>query len=180
MSTASFNPYAPPRADSDPLAEENPNELMRASRGQRFVAAFLDGLLYLPFVGLGVYFGVSHLGAAGQTVSQKLQMQALVLPISIVQWVLIARTGQSLGKRWTRIKIVKMDNSPIDFVSGVLLRNWLLYLVPAIVGVFVSGAESASGLISLADILCIFGAAHRCLHDYLAGTKVVSLPGAFE
>jgi uncharacterized RDD family membrane protein YckC len=63
------------------------------------------------------------------------------------------------------IKIVKMDGSPCGFVSGVLLREIVL-----------SGAgfiPFIGKVIGLVDAVMIFGDQRRCLHDQLAGTKVV-------
>jgi uncharacterized RDD family membrane protein YckC len=44
------------------------------------------------------------------------------LGVLLLQAYLVTTTGQSIAKRWFRIKIVKVDGSPVNFVSGVLLR----------------------------------------------------------
>jgi uncharacterized RDD family membrane protein YckC len=181
MSTLSneINPYAPPSADSDVAGEAvDGTELFRATRGQRFVAALLDGILYIPFIGVAMFFLFNDLQSGTEKEMAALKMQAFVLPLAALQWYLIVRTGQTLGKRWTRLKILRTDGRPVDFVSGVLLRNWVLYLVPMILSILVSGSEQVTSLVSLVDVLMIFGAAHRCLHDYIAGTMVVQLPGS--
>src|SRR4051794_30205895 len=48
-----------------------------------------------------------------------------LLTLHIYQFSLIARTGQSLGKRWLRIEIVGTDGSPPGWLRGVLLRTLL-------------------------------------------------------
>ena len=61
------------------------------------------------------------------------------LPLSICQWTLIARTGQSLAKRWLGIRIVKVDGSPVNFASGVALRVWIpqvILYIPIVGGLF--------------------------------------------
>ena len=78
----------------------------------------------------------------------------------------VSTTGQTLAKKWLAIRVVKIDDTPVNFVSGVLLRGilpWFLGIIPYLGFVF-----------SLTDALFIFGEQRRCLHDLLAGTKVVT------
>ena len=90
-----------------------------------------------------------------------------VLAIAAVQWYLIATSGQTVGKKLVGVKIVKTTGEDVNFVSGVILRAW----VPAVIG-WVPFVGSIFGLV---NILFIFGAEHRCLHDMIAGTKVISV-----
>jgi uncharacterized RDD family membrane protein YckC len=172
-----LNPYAPPSADFDPGVALDDGQLLRATRSQRWWAAFLDGLLYVPLLIVGGFVIVaSQINLVADRLQFTLTLQACLLPLALYQWILIARTGQSLGKRWTRIKIVRTNGKPVDFVSGVVLRHWILYGVPLLVSLVLPSAESLPTFVSLVDVLFIFGLAHRCLHDYLAGTQVVALP----
>jgi uncharacterized RDD family membrane protein YckC len=95
----------------------------------------------------------------------------MVLAFSIYQWYLIATTGQTLAKRWLGIMIVRTDGSPCGFVNGVLLRNWVIY-------VLLSFLPFVNYLVWLIDALMIFGDERRCLHDHIAGTRVVVAPKA--
>jgi hypothetical protein len=52
------------------------------------------------------------------------------LGIAIYQWILISRTGQSLGKKWTGIRIERIDGSPYHLRNRRGLRNW----VPKVMG----------------------------------------------
>ena len=80
------------------------------------------------------------------------------------QWYLVATTGQSLAKRWFGIKIVRLDGSLPGFVNGVLLRSWVLHALNAV-----------CNFVGLIDALMIFGEQSRCLHDLIAGTKVIKI-----
>jgi uncharacterized RDD family membrane protein YckC len=111
--------------------------------------AFFRGFLAS---GLGMAAGVAYLALVG------------------LQAYLIATTGQSIGKRWFKIKIVKLDGSQVNFVTGVLVRQWLITLLQYIPGI--------GSVTSLIDVLFIFRADRRCIHDFLAGTKVIQLKGA--
>jgi uncharacterized RDD family membrane protein YckC len=161
-----FNPYAPPSAAAQGPGWAQGFGLTQelASLGSRFVAKLLDGLLYFGVVlviGLpSTAFGFDEFGAG---------LVALTwIGLAIYQWVLIATTGQTLGKKWMGIRIVKLDGSPVDFVSGVLLRIWALYGLTCVGSLIMIG-----GLLPLVDALMIFGDERRCLHDHLASTKVI-------
>jgi uncharacterized RDD family membrane protein YckC len=86
-----------------------------------------------------------------------------IIGIFIYQVYLLTTKGQSIGKQAVHIKIVKIDTGQNGgFVPNVLLReivNYVFGLVP---------------LYSLIDILFIFRDDQRCIHDLLAGTRVVN------
>ena len=87
------------------------------------------------------------------------------LVLYVYQCQLVATSGQSLGKRWKRIRIVREDGTPPGFWRGVVLRSWLLTpfrFIPML-----------GNVVSLLDALMIFGAGNRCLHDRIAGTRVI-------
>lgn len=168
------NPYAPPTTDTDAAiwpTQQSGDEPILADRGTRLGAAILDGLLYLACAIPGIVIAtMAGIGGYGQDrVYAAIGLAFIfILPLAIFQWYRIATTGQSLAKKWLRIRIVKMDNSPVDFVSGVLLRVWVPQIIFSVVNAVVS-----VNIVGLADALWIFGNSRRCLHDYIAGTKVV-------
>jgi uncharacterized RDD family membrane protein YckC len=169
------NPFAPPTADVDfgyqgLLASE---EMALADRSVRLGAAMLDGLLtivaMIPAIVVGVSAGTVREESNLWLFRSMINGTGLITAVSwvallVYQAYLVSTTGQSLGKRWTHIKIVKMDGSPVNFVSGVLLRSWLVALVQAV---------PFLKFVALIDPLLIFRADRRCLHDHIAGTKVI-------
>ena len=79
-------------------------------------------------------------------------------------WLLSAR-GQTLGKRAVGLKIVRADDGGEGgFLRNVALRSlvgrWLLAIVP---------------FYWIADSLFVFRGDGRCVHDLIAGTRVVAL-----
>jgi uncharacterized RDD family membrane protein YckC len=88
-----------------------------------------------------------------------------MLGLFIYQWVLISRTGQSLGKKWTGIRIELLAGGAVSFTTGVVLRNW----VPKFIGI----VPYLGMLFQLVDVLFIFRDDRRCIHDLIAGTRVV-------
>ena len=87
--------------------------------------------------------------------------------IGLIAWncVLLARNGQTIGKKASNIRIVRSDGSDAGFARLFFLRMmlfWALNAVPFIGPVF-----------SLVNILFIFREDRRCIHDLLADTMVV-------
>ena len=65
-----------------------------------------------------------------------------------------------------RVRIVRADDGGNPgFLGAVVLRNMVRHVLIAV--------PVLGGLFALADILAIFGEERRCLHDRIAGTKVV-------
>ncbi len=156
MSTG-FNPYSPPEAEIG--AATGVVERPLASRAQRFVANLIDGLLYVPLVLL-----LPLLEQGGEPVL--LLVVLLAGALTVYQWYLTATTGQTLGKSWVGIRIVRNDGTPVNFASGVILRSWLVQ--------FIATVPLVGTLFAVVNVLCIFNEERRCLHDYIAGTKVVT------
>ncbi|HEX2569383.1 MAG TPA: RDD family protein [Polyangia bacterium] len=167
------NPYAPPTSDVDAGVQTDlSGSQVPADRGTRLAARMLDGLLYIPALFPGAiltflfFVAASDSKPAGAVIAGMAVCAMGWLGLSIYQWSLISRTGQSLGKRWLRIRIVRVDGRPVDFTSGVILRSWVPFLIGLIPYVGI--------LFGLIDSLCIFSSERRCLHDGIAGTKVIA------
>jgi uncharacterized RDD family membrane protein YckC len=184
--------YSPPGSDVNAGVKGGGQGFELAERGTRLWAITIDGLLVsiplLPTLVLGVYLGVRTqmdamqagvadspanpraFGLGGDEMMLVLGGIAIfgclgALAIAIYQWVLISRTGQSLGKKWTGIRIEHVGGERMSFVIGVLLRNW----VPKLIG----GVPYLGMIFSLIDCLYIFRDDRRCIHDHIAGTRVV-------
>lgn len=176
---SNFNPYAPPTADIDQgLQLGNDGQYVLADRGTRLGAVLIDGLLTvaaaLPagavlFFMVGMNRGSFDRGDAELLVYGSMGVMGLmVLAFMIYQWYLIATTGQSLAKKWLGIKIVRVDGSPVGFVNGVILRSWVTGAL--------SNIPVLGPIVGLVDALMIFGEERRCLHDHIAGTRVIVAP----
>ncbi len=92
----------------------------------------------------------------------------LLLVLMIANLYFLATRGQTLGKMVCKIKIVDMAGQNPGFVKAFLLRS----VVPGIIG----AVPLLGPFFSLADPLFIFREDRRCLHDLIAGTKVVTAP----
>ena len=63
--------------------------------------------------------------------------------------------GQSIGTRWLRMKVVRVDGSDVDFVPGMFLRSWVLLGVAALLGAI--GIDPVARLLNTID-RCAIGA----------------------
>jgi uncharacterized RDD family membrane protein YckC len=137
-----------------------------AGRGDRLVAVVLDAILVaLPILAiLCLRRGVSQAVLGGAHL--RLGLIALVPCLVVLQWLLLSLRGQTLGKMAMGLRIVREEDcgNP-GFLRAVLMRLFvprLIKLVPVL-----------GTLFGLADVLSIFGEERRCIHDRIAGTKVV-------
>jgi len=129
-----------------------------ASLDQRFGAALVDGLVLLPFT----YLYPKMKEGAYSTAVATLIVIAFV-GIYGLQMILLSTSGQTVGKKVAKIRIVDFASGQNKgFVTNVLVRyllNWLLCFIP---------------LYGLIDVLFIFrGEQRRCVHDLIAKTKVI-------
>ena len=161
---APVNPYASPKAAVMHAGSGGGAEL--AARSQRLVAAIIDYLVF--FVPLGValvpMFMASGRMATG-VIAGLLAGGLAFLAIVIRNCLLLARNGQTIGKKAVGIRVVRTDDSDAGFTRLFFLRGGLTWLLAAIPGI--------GNLYALIDVLFIFREDRRCLHDLIADTKVV-------
>ncbi len=171
------NPYAAPQYQD---AYESPVRLTGnlASLGQRFMGRLIDNLgsAAVSLVALFTIGDGTRLFQMRDTADQltvTLVFFAYALPFNALQWWLVVSSGQSIGKKLANTRIVRDDNSPVGFASGVVLREWVMV---ALASIPVVGA-----LVSLADAILIFvGHERKTLHDRIAGTKVIDASVLFQ
>jgi uncharacterized RDD family membrane protein YckC len=125
-------------------------ETTLASRGSRFFAAVVDSAAIL----------VVYLVAYALNTPAFLFLG--VLAVAAIQIYYLSVQGQTIGKMVMNIRIVNFHtNENGGFVPNVLMRgilNGLLGFIP---------------FYALVDVLFIFRDDRRCIHDLIAGTKVI-------
>ena len=152
-----------------------------ADRGVRLLAALLDWVFSMIVAVPGaVMYGFTALralsdSAANGSIDESVlagnvpalaTMGVGMFALVIVQIWLISTRGQTLGKMIFGIRIVRADNGQYPgFLRGWLLRNFVPGIVECI--------PFLGGFFFLVDVCFIFGAERRCLHDLIAGTRVV-------
>lgn len=161
------DPYQPPSAELQAPTQSTPDGQVLATRGQRYAAAMIDGLLVMALV-LPMAFAM---GAFENPEANSSMLTPMImggggfLVTLVVQGYFLATRAQTLGKMALKIKIVTLDGNNADLKRIVLLRILPVTLVSAI--------PVIGGVLSMADPLFIFRDDHRCIHDHIAGTRVV-------
>jgi uncharacterized RDD family membrane protein YckC len=164
---------APPMAAPDAPVAVAAGGMEPAGRWLRLGAAILDSIIGSVFMAPGFVM----LLLAGIFTNPNSPNPAMMLAggvslclgvvlLLVIQIYLLVTRGQTMGKKLLGIRIVTFeDETNPGFVKVFLLRllvNGLIGAVPFI------------GLVySLVDICFIFRADRRCIHDLIAGTKVV-------
>jgi uncharacterized RDD family membrane protein YckC len=137
-------------------------ELPLAGVGSRFVALLVDTLLQsLAFIALLIVLSIADAGGftADAVVSVAAFALVFVYPVAFE----LGAGGRTPGKRWSSLRVVCEDGSPITFRASAL-RN-LVRLVDALPGTYLVGAISV-----------FVSRSNQRLGDLAAGTIVVREP----
>lgn len=176
------------------ITEKKPHSLVEnqelASLASRFFAKLIDLLLWLPLMAIPSFFfneaQIQQLAdlqkemQAAQHAEQmtNLQMQvvhlipndawyimgAYLLIMLAIQAILLAKTGQSVGKRLTKIKIVDAENGEsVSLMRAFTLRSFLFIFLNILLMPF----------ITFIDAVFAIGEKRQTLHDKLVKTKVI-------
>ncbi len=164
------NIYASPEADVD-VADPAQYEL--ASRWARLFGALLDGLIvgiaFVPLLFLiGFYdsFGDPNAAALPAATAFITPAVGYVIVYILFNGYLLHTSGQSIGKRILGTRIVSVQDGKILPLSRVIFLRFLPFTLAGYVPLI-------GPFIALANNLAIFSSSKRCLHDYVAGTKVI-------
>jgi uncharacterized RDD family membrane protein YckC len=160
------NPYSAPEAFVADLAEP---ALRLAGRGERLGASIIDGLILLailvPAMFVSGYFS-GILRGEQPSFGKQLLWQVISLAIFVsVQGYPLSQRGQTWGKKLLQMKIVDLAGNKPDFLRLIALRygsGYAIIMIPVI-----------GTLYTLVDALFIFRDDKRCIHDHIAGTRVV-------
>jgi uncharacterized RDD family membrane protein YckC len=168
-----INPYEPPKSE---IVIEKANKILEcelARRTTRLGAQILDGLIIgvptgLLFWGIKSSMGYSYTeevpGLMGLLINTSSVLTGSLLYLAI-NFKLLIKQGQTIGKKACNIQIVKEDNTIPTLRDSFLIRHFLFSLagvIPVVGSFFI-----------LIDPLFIFTKKRKCIHDYAAGTKVI-------
>lgn len=174
------NPYAAPTEviQTDPYVQQAGAREQLAGRFTRFAAAMVDGILVMLFIipvqYLTGFLQQAQTGAVG--IGEQLLMTAFgFLVMFALNGYLLANRGQTIGKFLTKIQIVDYQSDRLVSLSTILIYRYLWILPITILVIFIPGStdDALIQLLSFLDVVLIFRADRRCLHDLLAGTHVV-------
>lgn len=161
------DPYQTPVADIE--VQQAPAAGGLASRWQRLGGAMIDGLIGFA-VGLPVMLMLGIFEYTGKGIAPPFQLSLISAIIgfttfSLIHGYFLKKFGQTIGKKALGIRIVGIDDAQLS-LPMILFKRYLPITAISLIPVL-------GGLLALVDILFIFGSEKRCLHDYIAGSKVV-------
>ena len=140
-----------------------------ANRWQRLWASLIDALIMMAVTIPAMYFtGGFNVIEEGREPSFIYGLMIAIVGVVffvLINGKLLLTHGQTIGKKVLNIKIVDMeDNLP---TQNHFIKRYAMF--------FGLGQIPIAGpLLSLINILVIFGKEKRCGHDYFAETKVVT------
>ncbi len=160
------NPYQAPSADLSHIPQ---TDAELAGRGARLGAAMIDGILQMlvifPLLFLfGVVSNFSDFATFG-LLANLLILSGSVVVYIVLNGYLLKQNGQTIGKKLVGVRIVDL-NGKLPALQDILIKRQLPWF-------FVSIIPVIGQFLPLVNILFIFRADRRCLHDQIAGTKVI-------
>ena len=196
------NPYAAPEAKLTPVSRV-PRDIPLARRFTRFLAAFVDDIIdlayRLPIFALLAFMNDERLSDAHHPEFPfQLLLVASVpgfLGFLLIHGYLLKTRGQTVGKLLLGIRITDLDGNVPEFGKVILLRYLpisIVSLIPVLGGCLKVPSGGPDGVrqalqvvlvifpievlgasLLLLDLVFIFRGDRRCIHDLLAGTKVL-------
>lgn len=137
----------------------------KASKSDRLIAAIIDGAIAVTsLVPVFYYLGFDAFKAPTLTLLAAMFLYGLLTTL-ILHGYLLHYYGQTIGKNYMSIRIENLDGSKATLATIYLKRILPMHLIGLLpsVGQFITG---------IVNPLFIFGKQRRCLHDYVAKTKV--------
>jgi uncharacterized RDD family membrane protein YckC len=161
------DPYQPPAAELQTPAQLGPQGEVLATRESRLGASIIDSLIImaimLPTLFMtGMYDNPAGGSSLGLTAAAS--GGGFVLTV-VIQGYFLATRAQTIGKMALNIKIVMLDGT-----NASLGRILLFRVLPISLASIIPMIGSVVGLV---DTLFIFREDQRCVHDHIAGTRVV-------
>ncbi|QFT12493.1 RDD family protein (plasmid) [Vibrio sp. THAF190c] len=167
------------------LGQIEGTEVKIASRWSRFWAFFIDGLVAAAIMVVLFYFDSTRtIMIVGSASGEAFSLVFSALVYLLCNGYLLHKYGQTIGKNIFEISIVSMNNQPLSLAKIFFMRwapfYFIMYLPTRLYELWPNYELfkflSLLAMISvILNYLFIFGKERRCLHDRIAGTKVVDL-----
>lgn len=149
--------------------------------GQRVAQAALGRRAAALAIDVGIYIAAAAAGLGlALLFDSQLLVNLLSLAVTLLNLTLFAASSQSIGTMAVGIFISDERGRPAQFFRIVFARHLLPQLgMLAVAFALLFATKSLPfalailGLLTLVDLVPVFGEDRRCLHDHLGGTHVV-------
>ena len=172
MDPSLLNPYQAPAAELPAAAEiAGPGE--GATRGARLLAYLIDLILsigvMLPIeLWAGVFKGFPSAMKPMEFPSSLIWTLAWVVLWVVLNGTFLIQSSQTIGKKLMGLQIVMLRGGMRAPFDRLVFWRFLPMML-------ISQITTIGPLLGLLDSLFIFRQDRRCLHDHIAGTRVVAL-----
>lgn len=143
----------------------------RAKVGDRFFANLVDSIMVRLPLRLAFVFAAS---TSLITPSHYYGLLYLVLDLILIQiyfaYYAYRRNGQTIGKKWNKIKVVDMEGKDIT-LGTFMTREFFALGLPLVLSLISQGLANAW----IFTYFLAFTKERRALHDIIAGTKVINV-----
>ena len=157
--------YATPQSE----LEIPTDEIILASRWYRLWGALIDGLIGIV-IGVGAMFVTGYWDRAMRQEITALETVGFgvfgFVMFIVIHGYFLAQDGQTVGKKMVGTRIVSAESNEILPLGKVLILRYLPITVIAQIPLI-------GGVIALVNYLFIFRKDKRCIHDLIAGTRVI-------
>jgi len=163
----SENPYLAPESEITMPPTDGEAEL--ATLGQRLAGALIDGLIMMavnfPIMVLTGYWSKATTGEVGFGNTLIFTLLGMVVYF-LLNGKLLASKGQTIGKKLMKTQIVSSETNTIIPLKKIFTHRVLPVTV-------VNSIPFIGGFFALADAFFVFRKDRRCIHDLIAGTRVI-------
>jgi uncharacterized RDD family membrane protein YckC len=164
------NPFAAPEAEDAAALAPDADGQSLAGRWTRLGASLLD-TLFLVILNIPVLIFILGVDFTSPEIENQPFVQVLLQAgvglaiFLILNGYTLHKRGQSLGKIIAGIRIVRIDGQPVSGMDTIVKR-----VLPIMA---IAQVPAVGWIFSLVDSLFIFRGDRRCIHDMIAGTKVI-------
>ncbi len=139
-----------------------------AGMGSRLGARIIDWILVVvaSVIVLIVLFGGLGRTERGFFAALFLSLLVIAAIVLLYEWTMIAVLGQTLGKKWTGVKVVRADNGAVPGWG----KSFVRWLIPGLVNIIPVVGNIAFLLVYLSPV---FSKTRQGWHDMAAATVVV-------
>lgn len=151
------------------LMDESAEQNVLASRWKRLWASLLDGLIMTIITLPVMYFtgGVQALVQGAKPATAYSIMMGIfgLIVFILLNGKLLINNGQTIGKKILGIKITTL-NGNLPKLKEHLLKRYAVFFIPGQI-------PFVGQIFAIINVLFVFGKQKRCIHDLVAGTRVV-------
>ena len=139
-----------------------------AGMGSRLGARIIDWILVVvaSVIVLIVLFGGLGRTERGFFAALFLSLLVIAAIVLLYEWTMIAVLGQTLGKKWTGVKVIRADNGAVPGWG----KSFVRWLIPGLVNIIPVVGNIAFLLVYLSPV---FSKTRQGWHDMAAATVVV-------